>query len=86
VDFELTPEQQALREAVRAFAEEVVAPAAAGYDEREEFPLEVVRRAAEMGLFGIPFPERWGGQGATVLVLHRARGGRALRLLGRDHA
>ena len=66
VDPELTAEQQALREAVRAFAEEVVAPAAAGYDEREEFPLEVVRRAAEMGLFGIPFPERWGGQGGDL--------------------
>ena len=67
MDLELTPEQQALREAVRAFAEEVVAPAAAGYDEREEFPLEVVRGAAEMGLFGIPFPERWGGQGGDLL-------------------
>ena len=67
VDFDLTTEQQALREAVRAFAEEVVAPAAPGYDEREEFPLEVLRRAAEMGLFGIPFPERWGGQGGDLL-------------------
>jgi alkylation response protein AidB-like acyl-CoA dehydrogenase len=67
VDLELTAEQQALRDAVRAFAEEVVAPAAAGYDEREEFPLEVLRRAAEMGLFGIPFPERWGGQGGDLL-------------------
>ena len=67
MDLELTAEQQALREAVRAFAEEVVAPAAAGYDEREEFPLDVVRRAAAMGLFGIPFPERWGGQGGDLL-------------------
>jgi len=67
VDLELTAEQLALREAVRAFAEEVVAPAAAGYDEREEFPLEVVRRAAGVGLFGIPFPERWGGQGGDLL-------------------
>jgi len=67
VDFELTPEQLALRDAVRAFAEDVVAPAAAGSDEREEFPVEVVRRAAEMGLFGIPFPERWGGQGGDLL-------------------
>jgi alkylation response protein AidB-like acyl-CoA dehydrogenase len=67
VDLELTSEQQALRDAVRTFAEQVVAPAAPGYDEREEFPLEVVRRAAEMGLFGIPFPERWGGQGGDLL-------------------
>jgi alkylation response protein AidB-like acyl-CoA dehydrogenase len=68
VDLELSPEQQALRDAVRAFAEEVVAPAAAGSDEREEFPLEVVRRMAELGLFGIPFPERWGGQGGDLLT------------------
>ena len=67
VDFDLTPEQEALRDAVRAFAEEVVAPAAAGFDEREEFPLEVVRRAAEMGLFGVPFPEELGGQGGDLL-------------------
>lgn len=66
MDPELTPEEESLRDAVRAFAEDVVAPAAAGYDEREEFPLEVVRAAAEMGLFGIPFPERWGGQGGDL--------------------
>ncbi len=57
MDFDLTPEQDELRTAVRAFAEEVVAPAAAGADEREEFPTEIVERAAKLGLFGIPFPE-----------------------------
>jgi short-chain 2-methylacyl-CoA dehydrogenase len=67
VDFELTPEQQELRAAVRAFAEEVVAPAAAGADEREEFPTETVKRMAEIGLFGIPFPEDRGGQGGDLL-------------------
>ena len=67
MDFDLTPEQEELRAAVRAFAEEVVAPAAAGADEREEFPTEIVERAAEMGLFGIPFPEEVGGQGGDLL-------------------
>jgi short-chain 2-methylacyl-CoA dehydrogenase len=67
VDFELTPEQQDLQAAVRAFAEEVVAPAAAGADEREEFPTETVKRMAEIGLFGIPFPEEVGGQGGDLL-------------------
>jgi alkylation response protein AidB-like acyl-CoA dehydrogenase len=67
MDLDLTAEQQALRDAVRAFAEEVVAPAAAGSDEREELPLEVLRRAAEVGLFGIPFSEEWGGQGGDLL-------------------
>jgi short-chain 2-methylacyl-CoA dehydrogenase len=67
VDFELTPEQQDLQAAVRAFAEEVVAPAAADADEREEFPTETVKRMAEIGLFGIPFPEELGGQGGDLL-------------------
>jgi alkylation response protein AidB-like acyl-CoA dehydrogenase len=68
VDFELSEEQRAFRGLVREFAEEVVAPAAAGYDEREEFPLEIVKRMAELGLFGIPFPEEVGGQGGDLLT------------------
>lgn len=67
MDFDLTPEQEQLKAAVRAFAEEVVAPAAADADEREEFPLEVCKRMAEIGLFGIPFPEEVGGQGGDLL-------------------
>ncbi len=67
MDFDLTQEQEDLRAAVRAFAEDVVAPAAAEADEREEFPLETVKRMAEIGLFGIPFPEEVGGQGGDLL-------------------
>jgi len=67
VDFELTPEQRDLQAAVRAFAEEVVAPVAAEADEREAFPTETVKRMAEIGLFGIPFPEEVGGQGGDLL-------------------
>jgi short-chain 2-methylacyl-CoA dehydrogenase len=68
VDFELTDEQRSFQMLVREFAEEVVAPAAAGYDEREEFPLDVVKRMGELGLFGIPFPEEYGGQGGDLLT------------------
>jgi short/branched chain acyl-CoA dehydrogenase len=68
VDFDLTEEQRSFRDLVRSFAEEVVAPAAAGYDERQEFPLEIVRRMGELGLFGIPFPEEYGGQGGDLLT------------------
>jgi alkylation response protein AidB-like acyl-CoA dehydrogenase len=68
VDFELTEEQRGFQELVREFARDVVAPAAAGYDEREEFPLEVIRRMGELGLFGIPFPEEHGGQGGDLLT------------------
>jgi short/branched chain acyl-CoA dehydrogenase len=69
VEFDLTPEQEEFRSAVREFADEVVAPVAAGFDEREEFPLDVVKRMGEMGLFGIPFPEEDGGQGADLQTL-----------------
>jgi short-chain 2-methylacyl-CoA dehydrogenase len=68
VDFDLTDEQRSFQALVREFAEEVVAPAAAGYDEREEFPLEVVKRMGELGLFGIPFPEEYGGQGGDLVT------------------
>lgn len=68
MDFELTEEQRELQRTVRGFAEEVVAPAARGHDEREEFPLEIVRRMGELGLFGIPFPEEYGGIGGDLLT------------------
>ena len=68
MDFELTEEQRAFQGLVREFAEEVVAPAAAGHDEREEFPLDVVKQMGELGLFGIPFPEDLGGQGGDLLT------------------
>jgi alkylation response protein AidB-like acyl-CoA dehydrogenase len=68
MDFDLTPEQSDFRRAVRDFAEGIVAPAVAGYDEREEFPLDVVRAMGDLGLFGIPFPERYGGLDADFLT------------------
>lgn len=68
MDFELTEEQRAFQGLVREFAEAVVAPAAAEYDEREEFPLDVVKRMGELGLFGVPFPEEFGGQGGDLLM------------------
>ena len=61
MDFDLTDEQREFRAAVREFAEEVVAPAVAEFDRREEFPLDIVVRMGELGLFGLPFPERYGG-------------------------
>ena len=68
MDFDLTDEQRSFQALVREFAEEVVAPAAAGYDEREEFPLEVVKRMGGLGLFGVPFPEEYGGQGGDLVT------------------
>ncbi len=68
MDFDLTQEQREFQRAVRDFATDVVAPVAAGYDERSEFPLEVVRKMGELGLFGLPFPERYGGLDADFLT------------------
>jgi short-chain 2-methylacyl-CoA dehydrogenase len=69
VDFDLTPEQEEFRKAVRAFAEDVIAPRAEDMDRAEELPMDIVKQMAEMGLFGLPFPEEYGGQGADFLTL-----------------
>jgi alkylation response protein AidB-like acyl-CoA dehydrogenase len=69
VDFDLSPEQEEFRKAVRRFAEDVVAPRAEEMDRAEELPMDVVEQMAELGLFGIPFPEEHGGQGADFLTL-----------------
>ncbi|HEX9122937.1 MAG TPA: acyl-CoA dehydrogenase family protein [Actinomycetota bacterium] len=68
MDFDLTEEQREFRDAVREFAEEVVAPRIAEFDRREEFPLEIVVRMGELGLFGLPFPERYGGLDGDFLT------------------
>jgi alkylation response protein AidB-like acyl-CoA dehydrogenase len=69
VDFDFTDEQQEFRAAVRAFAEEVVAPRAEEMDRTGEFPLDIVKQMGEMGLFGLPFPEKEGGQGSDFTSL-----------------
>ena len=69
MDFDLTEEQQEFRKAVREFAVEVVEPRAEEMDRLAEFPLDIVKQMGEMGLFGLPFPEEYGGQGADFLTL-----------------
>jgi short-chain 2-methylacyl-CoA dehydrogenase len=69
VDLDLTEEQVAFREAVRAFAADVIAPAAAEFDRTETFPVEIVRRLGELGVFGLPFPEEVGGLGSDLMTL-----------------
>jgi alkylation response protein AidB-like acyl-CoA dehydrogenase len=68
MDFDLTPEQHEFRKAVREFAEEVIAPRAEEMDRLEELPVDVVKQMGQMGLFGLPFPEEYGGQGADFLT------------------
>jgi short/branched chain acyl-CoA dehydrogenase len=69
VDLDLTDEQEAFRDAVRAFASDVIAPAAAELDRTEQFPLDIVRRLGELGVFGLPFPEDVGGLGSDLATL-----------------
>src|SRR5947207_4229263 len=68
MDFDLTEEQQEFRKAVREFAEDVIRPRAEEMDRLGEFPLDIVKQMGEMGLFGLPFPEEYGGQGADFLT------------------
>ena len=58
-----------LAKTVRDFARSVVAPVAAKHDEEHSFPYEVVSGMAEMGLFGLPFPEEYGGMGGDYFAL-----------------
>jgi short-chain 2-methylacyl-CoA dehydrogenase len=68
MDFDLTTEQEDFRKVVRAFAEEVIAPQAEEFNRTEEFPLDIVKEMGQMGLFGLPFPEEYGGQGSDFLT------------------
>jgi short-chain 2-methylacyl-CoA dehydrogenase len=63
LNFDLTEEQQILRDSVRKFAESAIKPVARELDEREEFSLESVRKMAEMGLFGMIVSPDYQGQG-----------------------
>jgi alkylation response protein AidB-like acyl-CoA dehydrogenase len=63
VDFALTPEQLAIRDAAREFARKEVSPRVEEHDESQRFPLEVMKRAAELGFLGVIFPEELGGSG-----------------------
>ena len=65
----LPDEYAQLAKAVRDFAQSVVAPVAAEHDANHTFPYEVVAGMAELGLFGLPFPEEYGGQGGDYFAL-----------------
>jgi short-chain 2-methylacyl-CoA dehydrogenase len=69
MDFDLTSEQQAIRDTCRDFAHEVVAPAAEELDREHRFGYDIVRQMGDLGLFGLPFSEEFGGAGADFLSL-----------------
>ncbi len=65
MDFELTSDQQLLRDTVREFARAEIAPVAERLDRDHEFPYEIVRKLGELDLMGIPFPQEYGGAGGS---------------------
>src|SRR5271155_3596018 len=65
----LSDEHRMLRQTVDRFAHDVVAPVIGDYYEREAFPYPLVAQMAEMGLFGLPFPEEYEGMGGDYFAL-----------------
>jgi len=63
IDFFLSEEQRMIREMVRDFTANEIAPIAAELDEKGEFPAEIIAKMGELGLMGVPFPEEYGGAG-----------------------
>jgi alkylation response protein AidB-like acyl-CoA dehydrogenase len=74
ISYQLDDEHEELRVTVAEFARVVVAPVIGGFYERREFPYEIVARMGKLGLFGLPFPEEYGGMGgdyfAFCIALH----------------
>ena len=67
MDFELTDEQELVRQAVREFADTEVAPVAAELDRDHRFPSGIVQKLAALNLMGMPYPEKDGGAGADYV-------------------
>ncbi len=67
MDFDLTSEQELIRQTVREFALERVAPVAEELDRESRFPYELVAELGELGLMGMPFPEELGGASADTI-------------------
>ncbi|MGI8662373.1 MAG: acyl-CoA dehydrogenase family protein [Acidimicrobiales bacterium] len=69
MDFEASVEHEAFRKVVRDFAVAEIAPHAEEWDREHTFPVDVVLKMGELGLFGLPFPEEYGGSGADLTTL-----------------
>jgi alkylation response protein AidB-like acyl-CoA dehydrogenase len=67
VDLDLSPEQELIRDTVRSFARDRVAPVAEELDRESRFPYELISELAELGLMGLPIPEAYGGAGGDTV-------------------
>ncbi len=68
MDFALSPQHEDIRRTVREFAEKRIAPIADELERKGEFPMEIIREAASLGLLGVPYPEEIGGTGLDSLA------------------
>jgi|BarGraNGADG00312_2_1021985.scaffolds.fasta_scaffold04480_2 short/branched chain acyl-CoA dehydrogenase len=68
MDFDLTEEQQMFKQMVREFADAEIAPVAEELDIKGEYPYAIQKKMADMGLFGLPIPEEYGGSGADLVT------------------
>ncbi len=68
IDFELTDEQQLIRETAREFSDREIAPRARENDRNEHFDTELVQKMADMGFLGAIVPEEYGGRGVDYLT------------------
>jgi butyryl-CoA dehydrogenase len=69
MDFQLTEEQKMFQSMVRDFANNVVKPEAARIDEEGKYPAGIIKKAAELGIFGITIDEKYGGSGGDYLSM-----------------
>ncbi len=67
MDFQLTEEQQMMKEMAHKFADNRVKPGAAERDRTHEFPVDILKECAELGFMGVTVPEEWGGAGMDYL-------------------
>jgi butyryl-CoA dehydrogenase len=67
MDFDLSDEQRAIQMLCREFARDEVKPRAEEMDAKAAFPYDLVKKMAELGLMGLPFPEQYGGAGADTV-------------------
>ena len=67
MDFALNEEQEMFRKTIREFAEKEIMPRAQEIDLKGEFPWDIIRKMADLGLMGLPFPEEYGGAGGDTI-------------------
>lgn len=70
MNFDLTTEQEMIRQEVRRFAQKEIAPRAADIERSGEYPYDIIAKMADLGLMGIPFPEDYGGGGGDWVGMH----------------